>query len=329
MAAFLQRGGREIWLDGPQYPDVLRALHARLKPASYFEIGTLHGQTLALARCASIAVDPAFQLTCDVHAGKPSCRLFEQASDDFFATHDLTALLGAPVDLAFLDGMHAFAFLLRDFINTERACAPGSTIVLHDCLPREAAMTGGAERPEHGLARYRGYWTGDVWKMVPLLRALRPELKLTCLDAPPTGLVACTGLDPQSRVLSDAYDRVLAEWKPVRLQDYGMARLLEDADPRPADAWLDAMSPFHHPQPAWKRAVKRALGRPWRRPRRKSGSKAQLAGALRQIRRDCGCGGEVGVILDLGAGLQLADAPAVQRPGIPRMGRHNRSPSHR
>ncbi len=262
MAAFLQRGGREIWLDGPQYPDVLRALHARLKPASYFEIGTLHGQTLALARCASVAVDPAFQLTCDVHAGKPSCRLFEQASDDFFATHDLTALLGAPVDLAFLDGMHAFAFLLRDFINTERACRPGSTIVLHDCLPREAAMTGGPERQDPGLARYGGYWTGDVWKMVPLLLRLRPEMSVTCLDAPPTGLVVCTGLDPDNRVLSDDHAAILGEWEAVDLADYGLARLHADAQPRSAAAWLDAMARFNHPQPAWKRAVKRALGRP-------------------------------------------------------------------
>ena len=261
MAAVLQRGGREIWLDGPHYVEVLAALHERLKPASYFEIGTLYGQTLALARCASVAVDPAFQLSVDVQAGKSSCRLFEETSDAFFDRHDLTALFGGPVKLAFLDGMHAFAFLLRDFINTERHCRPGSAIVLHDCLPREAAMTGGPER-RAGPARYRGYWTGDVWKMVPLLRTLRPELSVTCLDAPPTGLVVCTGLDPDNRVLADAYEAILAEWSPVDLTDYGLARLHAQAAPCSAAAWLDAMAPFRHPQAAWKRAVKRVLGRP-------------------------------------------------------------------
>ena len=261
MAAVLQRGGREIWLDGPHYVDVLRALHARLQPATYFEIGTLHGQTLALAQCASVAVDPAFQITEDVHAGKPSCQLFEQTSDDFFARHDLNWLLAGPVELAFLDGMHAFAHLLRDFINTERCCRPGSTIVMHDCLPREVQMTGRPDRRD-GAGRYRGYWTGDVWKMVPLLRALRPEISLTCLDAPPTGLVACTGLDPESKVLPDAYDRILADWESLDLADYGLSRLHAQADPQSAAAWLDAMAPFQNPQPAWKRAVKRALGRP-------------------------------------------------------------------
>ena len=262
MAAVLQRGGREIWLDGPHYVEVLRALHARLKPARYFEIGTLHGQTLALATCASVAVDPAFQLTVDVQAGKPSCRLFEETSDDFFARQDLTGLLGGPVELAFLDGLHAFAFLLRDFINTERHCRPGSAILLHDCLPREAAMTGGPERTDPGLPRYRGYWAGDVWKMVPLLRRLRPEMSVTCLDAPPTGLVVCTGLDPASRVLADGYEAILAEWAQVKLADYGLARLLAEAGARSAAAWLHETAPFRHPQPAWKRAAKRAFGRP-------------------------------------------------------------------
>ena len=98
--------------------------------------------------------------------------------------------------------------------------------------------------------------------MVPVLRALRPEISLTCLDAPPTGLVVCTGLDPASRVLPNAYDATLAKWAAVDIYDYGLPRLHAEADPRSAAAWLDAKAPFSHPQPAWKRAVKRAFRRP-------------------------------------------------------------------
>ena len=123
-------------------------------------------------------------------------------------------------------------------------------------------MTGGPERRDQGLARYRSYWTGDVWKMLPLLRRLRPDLRLICLDAPPTGLVICTQLDPGSTRLSDAYETTLTQWAPVQLSDYGLARLHADADARPAEVWLDAMAPFHHPQPPWKRAAKRMIGRP-------------------------------------------------------------------
>lgn len=70
----------------------------------------------------------------------PKARLFEETNDDFFAAHDLKRLFGRPVDFAFLDGMHEFPFLLRDFINTERNCRAGSIIVLHDCLPGDAHM---------------------------------------------------------------------------------------------------------------------------------------------------------------------------------------------
>jgi hypothetical protein len=257
----LNQNGQEIWLDGPHYVHTLSALHGRLAPTTYFEIGTLHGETLKLARCASVAVDPQFQLTVDVEADKPFCRLFEETSDDFFARHDLTEVLGARVDLAFLDGLHDFAFLLRDFINTERHCHRDAAIVMHDCLPRDVAMTGDAARTS-GAAKYRGYWTGDVWKIVPVLRKWRPDLTVTCLDSSPTGLVVCTGLEPASRTLSEAYEEILAEWAPLSLKTYGLERLFEAAQVQPADGWLNALAPFRHPQPRWKRAVKRVLRRP-------------------------------------------------------------------
>jgi hypothetical protein len=261
MTAMLDQKGREIWLDGPHYFHTLAALHGRLAPTTYFEIGTLHGETLKLARCASVAVDPQFQLTVDVEADKPFCRLFEETSDDFFAHHDLTDVLGARVDMAFLDGLHEFAFLLRDFINTERHCHSDATIVMHDCLPRDVAMTGDAARSS-GAHKYRAYWTGDVWKIVPVLRKWRPDLRVTCLDSSPTGLVVCTGLAPSNRTLSEAYDEILAEWAQVSLASYGLNRLFAEAEVQSAEAWLSEMAPFRHSQPRWKRAVKRVLRRP-------------------------------------------------------------------
>src|ERR1700731_2898841 len=71
----------------------------KLMPKTYFEIGTLHGDTLALARCASLAVDPEFRLNkpeiFDQIVNKPKLMLFQMASDDFFAQTDPERLLGA------------------------------------------------------------------------------------------------------------------------------------------------------------------------------------------------------------------------------------------
>ena len=83
--------------------------------------------------------------------------------------------------------------------------------------------------------------------MVPLLRRLRPEMGVTCLDAAPTGLVVCTGLNPLNRVLSDAYETILAEWEPIELVHYGMARLHAEARPSSAAEWLNEIAPFSPP----------------------------------------------------------------------------------
>jgi hypothetical protein len=39
------------------------------------------------------------------------------------------------IDRAFIDGMHCFEFVLRDFINTERYMSWTSVIVFNDVLP--------------------------------------------------------------------------------------------------------------------------------------------------------------------------------------------------
>ena len=253
------RGGREIHLDGEVYTHTLASLQLALKPANYFEIGTLHGQTLRLATCPAIAVDPAFQLAPDLVGGRPNWRLFEQTSDAFFAAHDPRALLGGPIGLAFLDGMHQFDFLLRDVINTEKACGEGSVVLMHDGLPRDAAMTGAADGT--AASRFPGYWTGDVWKLIPILRQWRPDLSVTGLDAQPTGLIAVTGLDPDNRVLSDNYDAIVAEWTPVSLAAYGLPRLFDEAQVQPARDWRRRFGPEEAPNEpiSWKRRLRRLL----------------------------------------------------------------------
>src|SRR5689334_19647475 len=103
-------------VSGPQYYAFLAQMHRVLNPSTYFEIGTQTGRTLQLAQCRSIAVDPVFQLATDTMGQKPACFMYQLTSDAFFDAHNPSAIFGAPIDLAFLDGMHRAEFLLRDFI---------------------------------------------------------------------------------------------------------------------------------------------------------------------------------------------------------------------
>lgn len=216
---------------GVPYRDLLVRLHAALRPDSYLEIGVAGGGTLELARCPAIGIDPAFQMKGHHLNARPVTHLFQMASDDFFATYDVRTLFPKGIAFALLDGMHLFEFLLRDLINTERYCRPDSVIALHDCWPINAQM---AEREHNPLGRSdrptRRWWTGDVWKLLPILREQRPDLRLLVVDCPPTGLVLLTGLDPASSRLSDRYEDIVARWQ-ITLGDYGFDRFRAEFPP--------------------------------------------------------------------------------------------------
>ncbi|MEJ0070611.1 MAG: class I SAM-dependent methyltransferase [Pseudomonadota bacterium] len=106
-------------------------------------------------------------------------------------------------DLAFIDGLHLFEQVLRDFINVERHCSPNAVVAFHDTLPVSAAAAGREEVP--------GLWCGDVWRILPCLRKWRPDLGLATIPTGPSGLTVATRLDPASRVLDAHYDAIVDE----------------------------------------------------------------------------------------------------------------------
>ncbi|MFT4039799.1 MAG: hypothetical protein QM692_16600, partial [Thermomicrobiales bacterium] len=57
----------------------------------------------------------------------------------------------------------------------------------------------------------RGAWVGDVWKIVPCLRAYRPDLALTLVDTPPSGLLALRRPEQVDPALETHYDAIVAQ----------------------------------------------------------------------------------------------------------------------
>lgn len=180
---------------GPDYRYWLAWLHKQLTPKLYVEIGVEAGKSLALTQAETeiIAIDPSPEGD-PFQACAASGQLFEKTSAAFFA--DVPPCCGLATkgfDLAFIDGDHRFESVLDDFIALERYANPGALVLLHDTLPLTETTSGGS--------RHTGFYSGDAWKIVPCLRALRPELRLTTLPTAPTGLTLVTGLDRSSRVL--------------------------------------------------------------------------------------------------------------------------------
>jgi len=159
---------------------------------------------MVLSRCRSIGVDPAFKIDNPIHC---DVQLIKATSDDFFAAEEpLAHFDGMPVDLAFIDGMHLSDFALRDFINIEPYMADTGVIVLDDVLPRNGLEAARDRKTEP--------WTGDVYKVVEILRRRRPDLVVLLVNTAPTGTAVIVGVDQGSTVLKDAY----AEEEPYLLR---------------------------------------------------------------------------------------------------------------
>ncbi|HJV12360.1 MAG TPA: class I SAM-dependent methyltransferase, partial [Propionibacteriaceae bacterium] len=116
----------------------------------------------------------------------------------FFASDQpLAHFNGVPVDLAFIDGMHLSDFALRDFINIEPFMADTGVVVLDDVLPRNGLEAARDRKTEP--------WTGDVYKVVEILRRRRPNLVVLLVNTAPTGTAIIVGVDPASTILKDVY----------------------------------------------------------------------------------------------------------------------------
>ena len=193
-----------IALPGPPYTTWLPAIHELLQPRTYLEIGVDRGASLALVQPATraVGIDPAPQLSQPL---PPNAEVYRMTSDDYFTQRDVRADLGGlPIDLAFIDGLHRFEYALRDFINVELHSTPESTILVHDCCP--------LDRRTADRERTTAFYSGDVWRLILLLKKSRPELRIATVATAPTGLAIIRGLDPASRVLVLNFDALLAEF---------------------------------------------------------------------------------------------------------------------
>lgn len=210
------------------YLKFLAEVHRRLDPDSYLEIGVRNGNSLALANCRAIGIDPAYAIYAELNG---DFALFRTTSDEYFSRPDpLAATNGVPFDLSFIDGLHLFEFALRDFIFAERHSRGRGVIIFDDVLPRTV--------DEAARERHSRLWTGDVFGVLQVLDRYRPDLMVIPLDTRPTGLLAVVGLDPDNSVLSDNFDEILAEYRSPdpqqvppeildRLSVFGPARFLE------------------------------------------------------------------------------------------------------
>lgn len=188
-------------MPGDSYMVWLSRFYRALAPATAIEVGVFQGRSLALFQPPTLAIGVDSQPDVRVRLGATT-RVVHMTSDEFFqGTAARDALGGQPLSVGFLDGLHTFEQVLRDFLHLEALCGPQSVILIHDTIPF-------SEETQHAAATTQ-FHTGDVWKLVPCLKHYRPDLDVFTIPAPPTGLTVVAGLDPSSRVLAHQYDEAV------------------------------------------------------------------------------------------------------------------------
>jgi hypothetical protein len=205
--------------------DYLRALshvHEIIKPANYCEIGCRLGISLALSRAPSTAIDPDFEIRTELTA---PTRLYRKTSDAFFAAADCANVLGAPIDFGFIDGMHLVEYALRDFINIEKHSTSQGIIAIDDLLPQDMRYT--------SRQRETQIWTGDVYRVIPIIRMFRPDLQVHVFDVEMKGFGLVSGLDPSSAVLPAQYENIVADLAGGRWELPSPAAIRRALTPRP------------------------------------------------------------------------------------------------
>lgn len=219
--------------------EFLSEAHLKLKPRRYAEIGVFRGKSMAIVApmTRAIGIDPSPVVSEPVPR---RCRIFAMTSDSYFQERNLKDDLHGPVDLAYIDGLHHYEAVLRDFRNVEAASHADTVVLLDDCLPRSEDMASREQQTE--------LWTGDVWKALLAIHRYRKDLRLTLIDTEPTGTGMITGIDPGSRVLHNQYDELVEKMRNV---PYDTLRFTEELPPvRPQDA-LELLTRRRGGLPRW------------------------------------------------------------------------------
>ncbi|MGH1590377.1 hypothetical protein ACRBEV_21110 [Methylobacterium phyllosphaerae] len=135
------------------------------------------------------------------------------------------------IDLGFLNGKHQIEVVLREFIEVEKRSSKSSLIVIGSCLPLNARM---AEREfrivEAEDPATKFFWTGDVWKILLILRKYRPDLELSVVACAPAGLFFCRNLDRLSSILEIHFDLIVGEFVDMKFYKPTFTQFLSSFD---------------------------------------------------------------------------------------------------
>lgn len=152
------------WDTRPSRFDLINRLIAAHKYQDYLEIGCSTDACFQnIAAKNKLGVDPF------------SGGTHRMTSDEFFAANKQR------FDIIFIDGLHQYAQVMTDVLNSMQALNDDGVILVHDCLP----LTYRAQLPFPA----GGAWNGNVWKAFVAIRTQADVDSAVCLIDHGVGII--------------------------------------------------------------------------------------------------------------------------------------------
>jgi hypothetical protein len=150
---------------------------------NYLEIGVNQGETFQLIEAAMrTGVDPKFRFAADGLRNQRTV-LNEQTSDAYFATLAPTVKF----DVIFIDGLHKFEQVVRDFSNAVLHTHDQSVILIDDTRPTDVLSAFPVQTDTNRFRRLLKSdskdWHGDVFKIVFYIHDFWPGLKYRTISS--------------------------------------------------------------------------------------------------------------------------------------------------
>lgn len=214
----------------------LNCLAERLNAKRYLEIGVETGDTFHQVNCCEkVAVDPSFLFEIS-SAGElnqhGSCDYHQVSSDQFFQKLDRNA---ASFDLVFIDGLHHYDQVMRDFAGSILFSHSKTVFLVDDVLPCDAFSALREQRQALELRHqysngYKGNaWHGDVYLFVLMLPVYFPLYRFRTLMEPGANPQTVIWYDPQCCDV-DEWQQSRSLWASQNLAACGYTWLLENID---------------------------------------------------------------------------------------------------
>lgn len=152
------------WSNKPRRSNLINSLIKNYNYRFYLEIGCADNKCFNKIDCAyKVGVDPARGGT------------IRKTSDDFFSTNT------DKFDCIFIDGLHEYAQVRKDILNSVEHLNENGVILLHDCLPSTINA--------HAVPREQGLWNGDVWRAIVEARTYADIDTCVCLIDQGVGII--------------------------------------------------------------------------------------------------------------------------------------------